>query len=44
MCDGFKENVVKTKIINYLYKWKVLNYIVREKGFAETYLKETFRQ
>lgn len=44
MCNGYEGNVVKTKIIYYLYKWKVLNYILREKAFAETYLKETFRQ
>lgn len=44
MCDDFEGNVVKTRIINYLYKCKVPNYIVREKGFVETYIKVTFRQ
>lgn len=38
MCDVCEGNVVKTRIINYFYKCKVLNYIVREKGFAKTYI------
>lgn len=44
MCGGLEGNVVQTRIINYLNKCKVLNYIVRAKGFAETHLKVTFRQ